>query len=344
MRGAVLEEWKKLVVREVAIPEIDVDECLIKVCFAGICGSDVHVFNGNNPIAQTPLIPGHEFAGTVSDFSGKPSVDLKIGQRVVVQPLVSCGTCTACRAGYPHVCEKLTVIGVNRDGAFSEYVKVPLEKVIPISDDITDEIATLTEPFAVGYHSNKRGGVVLGDRVLIIGGGPIGLTSGIISRILGAGDVVFTEPSEARLAALVHHGFDSFDPRHNTCLSDLLTRAEGHGYDVVIETSGTPSGMECAIQAARPRGRVVVVGFPKYETAPYNQTRTIVKELTIIGSRVYPLEEFKATVRLLEEAVRNKSVDFSCIISDIRGLEDLQRSLQDIARGETNGKILIKPN
>ena len=178
----------------------------------------------------------------------------------------------------------------------------------------------------------------------VIGGGPIGLTSGIISRILGAGDVVFTEPSEARLAALVHHGFDSFDPRHNTCLSDLLTRAEGHGYDVVIETSGTPSGMECAIQAARPRGRVVVVGFPKYETAPYNQTRTIVKELTIIGSRVYPLEEFKATVRLLEEAVRNKSVDFSCIISDIRGLEDLQRSLQDIARGETNGKILIKPN
>ena len=86
------------------------------------------------------------------------------------------------------------------------------------------------------------------------------------------------------------------------------------------------------------------MGFPKYETAPYNQTRTIVKELTIIGSRVYPLEEFKATVRLLEEAVRNKSVDFSCIISDIRGLEDLQRSLQDIARGETNGKILIKPN
>ncbi len=173
MKAAVLTDWKHIEVKEVDIPVAGPGEVLIEVIYAGICGSDVHIFHGTNPIAKTPLIPGHEFVGTVASLGLDVDVDeISIGQRVAVQPLVFCGTCAPCRRGILHVCANLVVIGANRNGAFSRYVSVPIDGVFPISDALSDETAALAEPFSIAMHSSRRGGLTPDDRVLIIGGVP----------------------------------------------------------------------------------------------------------------------------------------------------------------------------
>ncbi|WP_299618893.1 zinc-binding dehydrogenase [Pelagibius sp.] len=344
MKAAVLEEWKSLAVRQVRDPEPSAGEALIKVGYTGICGSDAHIFNGDIPIARTPVIPGHEFMGTIAAIEGQAEEGLAPGRRVAVHPLVSCGVCVACRRGHPHVCEKLVVIGVNRDGAFAEYVSVPAERLIPLGDDLPDEVAALTEPFAVGFHACKRADLKPGERVLVIGGGPIGLFAAMVARRQGAVDIAITEPMAARRAFVESHGFAAFDPINDACLSKLAAQSAGEGFDVVIETSGVDAGLRCAVEAASPRGRIVSLGFPAERFARYNVTFAIMKELSFIGSRVYPRQEFCETVQLLTEAVRDGEIAFDRLIMDVRGLEDLERSILGVAEGRERGKILIRPS
>ncbi len=343
MKAAVLERWKSLTVRTVRDPELGQGEALIKVGLTGICGSDVHIFNGGIPIARTPVIPGHEFMGTIAGLRDDSSGALAVGQRVAVHPLVSCGACVACGRGQPHVCAKLVVIGVNRDGAFAEYVSVPSERLVPLDDDLPDEVAALAEPFAVGYHACRRAALSEGERVLVIGGGPIGLFAAMVARRLGAIDIALTEPLAARRDFAESHGFRAFDPLSDSCLSELAAQSGGEGFDVVIETSGVDAGIHAAVEAAAPRARIVALGFPAEKVARYNVTFAIMKELSFIGSRVYPRAEFCETVQLLTEAARGGEIAFDRLVMDVRGLEDLERSILGVAEGAERGKILIRP-
>ncbi|WP_282610323.1 zinc-binding dehydrogenase [Pelagibius sp. Alg239-R121] len=343
MKAAVLEDWRHIVTRQVEPPVLEGGDALLRVSYAGVCGSDAHIFNGNNPIARTPVIQGHEFTGQLVEALGALPEGIAAGGRVVVQPLVSCGLCSPCKKGLPHVCEKLVVIGVNRDGGFAEFVRVPAEKLIAVPDDMPDEIATLTEPFAVGYHACSRARLNKGEAVLIIGAGPIGLYAAITARELGAGDVVVCETRPDRRALAEGFGFAAFDPANDACLADLKKVSDGKGYDVVIETSGVGAGINCAIEAAAVRGRIASLGFPSENFAPYNVTRGIIKELEFIGSRVYPLTEFRDTLFLLHDIFRRKAVDFTRIVTAVRGLEDLGKTVSDVADGRESGKVLIKP-
>ena len=347
MKAAVLEDWKSIAVREVQDPRPGAGEALIQVGLTGICGSDVHIFNGQLPIAKAPVIPGHEFMGTIAGLGQeKPAglaAGLTVGQRVAVHPLVSCGSCVACKRGQPHVCAKLVVIGVNRDGAFAEYVSVPAERLIPLDDDLPDAVAALAEPFAVGYHACRRAGLRPGERVLVIGGGPIGLFAALVARRLGAVDIGLTEPLAARRDFAESHGIAAFDPLDESCLAALAAHSGGEGFDVVIETSGVDAGINAAVEAAAPRARIVSLGFPAERFARYNVAFGIMKELSFIGSRVYPRAEFSETVQLLSEAVRAGDIAFDRLVMDIRGLDDLERSILGVAGGEERGKILIRP-
>ncbi len=344
MKAAVLEQWKSIAVREVGDPEPAAGEALVQVGLTGVCGSDFHIFNGDIPIARTPVIPGHEFMGTIAGLPGEGPQALALGQRVAVHPLVSCGVCTACKRGLPHVCAKLVVIGVNRDGAFAEYVSVPSERLIPLEDDLPDEVAALAEPFAVGYHACRRAALSPGERVLVIGGGPIGLFAAMVARRFGAIDIAVSEPLAARRDFAESHGVNAFDPLASPCLSDLAARSAGEGYDVVIETSGVDAGIAMAVEAAAPRARIVSLGFPADKVARYNVTFGIMKELSFIGSRVYPREEFCETIDLLTEAVQAEDIAFDRLVADVRGLDDLERSILGVAQGEERGKILIRPS
>ncbi len=341
MRAAVLTEWEKIVIQDVDTPEISGNECLIKVKYAGICGSDLHIFGGHHPTAKAPVILGHEFVGIIERIDTGKYPHLKKGDRVVVEPLISCGSCEACRAGHHHVCRSLKLLGIHRNGGFAEYISVPAEKVISISDSISDEIAALTEPFAVGFHVNARAGVKNGDNVLVIGGGPIGLIVGIVASISGAAKVIFAEVKQERIDQIRSFGFGVIDSRKEDVISEVGSNTGGEGFDVVFEVSGSQQGLGLAVQACKIRGTIVPVGFPA-KVPEFDIIKVIFKELRVVGSRVYTLEDFRKTTVMLEKLILNRSFEIDRLISDEYPLENLQEAILSMKQGRNLGKIMIK--
>jgi len=342
MKAAVLEKWHDIQVQDIDKPTPGAGEVLIRVSRAGVCGSDVHIYHGDNPIATTPVIQGHEFMGIV-EGQGDGVSGFNNGQRVAIQPLVFCGSCTPCQRGIPHVCEKLTVIGVNRNGAFAEFVSVPRDTVFSLADDIPDDVGVLAEPFSIGYHACQRGSLTATDKVLIIGGGPIGFYSAVTARELGAQQVMLSEPLADRRDLIGSFDLDVVDPLLTTTQPELHERTGLQGYDLVIETSGTTQGLEFASQAAAIGGRIVTLGFPAANYADYNVTRGIVRELSLIGSRVCTREQFVQTLELLSNLHRRAQYDMASLVTAPRGLYELSRSIEDVGSGAECAKILIVP-
>lgn len=342
MKAAVLDRWKNIDVREIKIPDYGPDDVLIRVLCAGICGSDVHIYNGNNPIAITPVVQGHEFMGEVAAV-GSNSAHIHVGQRVVVQPLIFCGKCTPCQRNVPHVCKSLIVIGVNANGGFSSYVSVPADTIFPIAETLPNETAVLAEPFSIAYHTCCRGELISGERVLVIGAGPIGLYSAIVAREFGAKDIVISEPNTERRRFAEEFGLSTIDPTDVSALEQLAKISCGDGHDMVVETSGVDAGLDFAVNAVSVRGRIVTLGFPAKNYANYNITKGIVKEVTLIGSRVCTRDEFGKTISLLEGLHASGKIDFSKIATIPRPLSQLEASIIDVGEAHECAKILIKP-
>lgn len=342
MKAAVLENWKNIEIRQVPRPATNDGEAILRVSVAGICGSDVHIYNGDNPIARTPVIPGHEFMGVIGELAA-PVSNLSAGDRVVVQPLRFCGECLPCQTGFQHVCKNLVVIGVNQNGGFAEYVSVPTDTLFKIPDTLPDEVAVLAEPFSIGYHACSRGAVQKGQSVGVIGGGPIGLYSAIVARELGAGNVTISEPLAARRALIESFGITAIDPLSPNALDEFKSIPDGDGYDVVIETSGVDAGLDFASDATAIRGTIVTLGFPAKNYARYNITRGIIKEISLVGCRVCPRDEFGKTLSMLQKLHGDGTIDFDRIATLPRSLQQLERAILDVESNRECAKILIKP-
>ena len=164
--------------REIPIPKAD--EALIKVSYGGICGTDMMIYHGLHPRAKAPLILGHEFSGVVEKVGENQHV--KKGDKVAVEPLLSCGKCAACRNGQMHVCEKLRYIGIDKNGGFAEYTTIPVNRLHVLPESVTEKEAAMLEPLAVAIHTVRRSKLLVGDTVAILGAGPIGLLIGIIAQ------------------------------------------------------------------------------------------------------------------------------------------------------------------
>lgn len=342
MKAAYLTEWKKLGVAELPVPQISEGEALIRVTYAGICGSDVHIFEGNHPTAKAPMIMGHEFVGTVEQLSGNPENGIKVGDRVTAYPLISCGRCAACLEGNPHVCRSLKLLGIHTNGGFAEYVAVRTQALVKVDEALDDQVAALSEPFAVGVHVNERAGIREGSTVLIIGGGPIGLICGIVARYYGASQIVYSEINPERIAQIKAFGFpDVIDPRTEDANARTAALTGERGFDVVLEVSGSQPGLIFATQACAIRGTIVPVGFPG-KRPEFDILQCIFKELTLVGSRVYSFEHFTRAVRMLEDMVKSGMADPSRIISNVYPVAESQQALQKMVDGRNLGKILIK--
>lgn len=341
MKAMVLTDWEKLELQDAPVPELHEDEALIKVRYAGICGSDVHIFTGHHPTAKAPVIMGHEFIGTVEKINSQKSLKFNVGDRVVVEPLISCGFCEACNTGNWHVCKNLKLLGIHTNGAFAEYVKVAVNKIIPVAEHLSDKIAALTEPFAVGFHVNQRAELKNGDTALVIGGGPIGLIVGMVAKISGASQVVFSEINEDRLKQIEEFGFTALNPAKENALERAKTLTENEGFDVVFEVSGSQAGILFATQACKIRGKIVPVGFPG-KRPEFEVLQVIFKETTVIGSRVYSFQHFKNTVKMLENIVENQTFDVEKLIGGVYPLAQLEKGILMMKEGKNIGKLLIE--
>lgn len=272
------------------------DEVLVKVKRVGICGSDMHIYHGTNPLATYPRVVGHEVAGEVVEV-GSTVKSLKVGDHVVVEPINYCGECYACRKGRPNVCEKLSVFGVHEDGGMREFVVLPEKQLHAVDKELSWDEVVLAEPYTIGAQAVWRGNVEKGDTVLIQGCGPIGICILKLAKVAGA-TVYMTDLNEERLAFAKENGADEVINAGKESVKDrILELTSNEGANVVIDAVCLPSTVELSIDVVSPAGSVVVLGFDERPSS-LPQLPITKKEITIVGSRLQT-NQFGKVVGLL---------------------------------------------
>ena len=287
MLSVVVEKPNSMAVCERPMPEPQAGEVRVRVRYAGICGSDLHIFHGKNPFVSYPRIIGHEFVGRIEALGAGVAAE-RLGQTVVVDPVISCGQCHACRIGRQNVCSKLQVIGVHRDGGFSEYVCAPEKNAYVIPQGLALASASIIEPFAVAANVTNRTGVLPSDVALIYGAGPVGLNLLQVLKKVHGIKAYITDHFDERLALALACGA-SPDEIINTSREPLpealAKRGVEGGPTLIYDAACHPSILEEAVRIAAPAGRIGVLGFSTTPSAIPQQELTK-KELTLYASRL----------------------------------------------------------
>ena len=320
---------------EVENPRPRPGEALLRVRYAGICGSDVQTFRGTQPFASYPRVPGHEFSAEILEINGS-SEDLAVGDVVTGVPYFQDGTCYSCRRGLINACERNETMGVHRDGAFQELITMPLERLHRARGVDPRDLA-IVEPFSIGYHAVLRADVAEGERVLVLGAGAIGLLTMIAARTRGA-EVWIADVVASRLEVATTLGAaGTVDLAQETVDSAVQAATGGDGFDVVFEATGLPISFLNAIEAAAFGARLVLIGNGTREVT-LNQSALIKKELDVLGSR-NSRGVFETLIDLLERGV----VDVSPLRTKIVPLTEAKQALEDAAAGATDDiKVLIE--
>ena len=280
-------------------PEVKSGEVLLKIKYVGFCGSDLNTFLGRNPMVKLPVIPGHEVGATIEAVGTDVPAGFMADMPVTVNPYTNCGTCAACRNERVNTCEHNETFGVQRNGAMSEYLSLPWQKVIP-ADGISPRDCALIEPMSVGFHAVSRGQITDIDTVLVIGCGMIGIGA-IVRAALRSATVIAVDLDDDKLALAKRIGANyTINSKTENLHERLQIITNGLGPDVVIEAVGSPATYIMAVNEVAFTGRVVCIGYAKSEVT--FQTKYFVqKELDIRGSRNALPEDFRAVVRYLQE-------------------------------------------
>jgi L-gulonate 5-dehydrogenase len=287
MLSVVVEQPNQMAVRERPEPHAGAGEVRVRVRYAGICGSDVHILHGKNPFVVYPRVIGHEFVGRI-DAVGEGVDCARVGELVAVDPVISCGRCHACLAGRRNVCRNLQVIGVHRDGGFSEYMTAPAGNAYTIPPDVPETSSAIIEPFAVAAQVTSRTGVFASDVALIYGAGPVGLN--ILQVLTGVHGIraLITDQLDERLELALACGAgknDVINTKRESLNDALAKRGVDGGPTLIYDAVGHPSILEEAVRIAAPAGRIGVLGFSTHPSAIPQQELTK-KELTLYASRL----------------------------------------------------------
>jgi len=328
---------RQLHLHDEPIPDPGPGEALIRVGAVGLCGSDRHwVVDGGigDAVLDSPLVLGHEFAGVVETGPLR-------GRRVAVDPAVPCGSCEPCATDADNLCLRPRFAGHGRtDGALREFVAWPEACLYPLSDGLDDQVGALVEPLAVAIHGVDLGHVGAGATVGVIGCGPIGLLVVALARLAGASVIVATDPGRRRLEAAAELGASSVIEAHGT--SDdgaaVLAATGGRGLDVVFEVAGEVAAVECAVEAARPGARVVLLGIPPDDRTTFTASVARRKGLTLQLTRRSTHETFQRAVRLAEA----RSIDLGGLVTLRTPLADGARAFAALVRRE-GIKTVIEP-
>jgi len=339
MKALVYHGKDSISLEEMEMPKLQEGEALIRVHFAGICGSDLNIWHGALSRIVPPVILGHEFCGEIAEIKGQPKGDLMVGDQVAVEPLINCGICLPCRMGLYHVCRRLKLIGVDVHGGFAPYVKAPFHRIYKLVPDASMELAALCEPTAVATHMVRRSGTQVGDLVVILGGGPIGLLVAQVARAAGARRIYISEINDFRLALARELGFEVIDPQKTDPVQAVLGMTEGEGADVVFEEIGLPEAAAQMVAMARVRGRILMGGIHK-KPAPVDLQNVAIKEIEIVGSRVYDFQDFRAALDMLNDG-RVKGAPL--ITKKIPLDEIIEQGFHVIQGGGQVMKILVNP-
>ena len=320
---------------DVDMPRAGEGEALVKVHFAGICGSDMAIVAGKHPRARPPLIPGHELSGEVVQIDAAgAATDIKMGARVTCYPLLCCGRCWACEHDLEHVCRSLRLIGIDRDGAMAEYVKVPAELLYGLPNAMSYEKGALIEPLAVGVHAVSMANSHKDDFTVVMGAGPIGLIVALCLREAGVERITITDVNASRLGLAQRFGLETLNVAQCDAKEEILSRTDEEGADVVFEVAGSESAALQMTELARSRGKIMMVSVHK--TAHQVDLRSVnFKEITIIGTRVYTRSDFVRAIQIAEE------LPLEDLISHKVGIDEGARGFELMGNPDNVCKVLI---
>ncbi|MGV3723783.1 MAG: galactitol-1-phosphate 5-dehydrogenase [Actinomycetota bacterium] len=288
MKALLLKEYKQLEVTEMPTPEIGPEEVLVRVRACGICGSDVHGFDGGSGRRVPPLIMGHEASGEVSAV-GENVTRFKAGDRVTFDSTVYCGKCWFCRRGENNLCDNRNVLGVStgeyrRHGAFAEFVAVPQHIVYPLPDNLSFEEAALIESVSIAFHAVRRTPIQLGDTAVVVGTGMIGSLVIQSLRAVGCDRIIAVDIDDYKLERALEFGADEgLNSKKVDIAAEVAARTEGRGADVAFEVVGATAPLATAISAVRKGGSVTLVGnlTPNVDLPVQN---VVTREITLYGS------------------------------------------------------------
>jgi threonine dehydrogenase-like Zn-dependent dehydrogenase len=346
MKAAVLTEYKKIEWKTVDVPKISGNEVLIKVGYACICGSDQHVFLGEfHPRTTLPLIQGHEFAGTIVE-TGPEVKNHKTGDRVAVDPIIWCGQCPACKRHHYPACSKLRLVGIDLDGGFSEYMKVPETMLYKVTDKISDQHAALVEVLSIGFHACKRAGLRAGDTVVIWGAGKVGQSILQAVKTKTQNTVIMVDILDQRLALAkkAYSDIHTINATRINAIDKIKDITCNEGVDIAFEAVGHTKELQGVInpvrgcvQAIRGAGTVCVLGLST-EPSPIVMRELIWKEGIIMTSRVSH-GEFAETI----DNMNRGTLKPDAIVTDIMVPSEAQHAFEMLEEEpQKHLKIMLK--
>ena len=340
MKCVAIKDIKEFEIKEIEEPVSINGSVIVDVKKAGICGSDIHYWEGGEPKG---LVMGHEFCGVVTNPGNRE--DLKVGDRVTALPISPCGHCDACKSGNVQYCAETWLhaegLSLDNPGALAPKTSVRADMVLKVPDNVSDEEAAMVEPTAVGLHAINLANIKIGDNVLIIGGGIIGLVSAMFAKKAGASYVAVSETNEARGNKAVNLGVATewFDARAEDTINKMMAKTSG-GFDVVIECCGNAPAVSSSLVAVKPGGTVVLVGVAT-DPITIPTVLAVMHEVTVQGAIAYTKEEFSTCLDLISK----KEIDVMRFVDDIIGLEDVQKAYERLTSGTDSAvKILVDPN
>ncbi|TPV97069.1 MAG: L-threonine 3-dehydrogenase [Myxococcales bacterium FL481] len=318
-------------------PDVGPNDVLIKIHRTAICGTDIHIYNWDEWSAKTipvPMTVGHEFVGVV-EAVGQEVAGLSPGDRVSGEGHITCGHCRNCRAGRRHLCRNTVGVGVNRPGAFAEYLAIPAVNAFRIPDDIDDDLAAIFDPFGNAVHTALSFGLV-GEDVLITGAGPIGIMAAAICRHVGARYVVVTDVNEYRLDLARKLGATVAVNVNEQTLAPVMDElGMTEGFDVGLEMSGVPSAFRSMLETINHGGKIAMLGIPA-ESLAIDWHQVIFKGLTIKG--IYGREMFETWYKMV--ALLQGGLDLRPIITHHFPVDEFQRGF-DIMNSGQSGKVVL---
>jgi len=341
MKAQVVEKPGKMVLKQVPVPDINDDEVLIKVRYTGICGTDWSIFTGKYSKDRLPLIPGHEFSGTV-EKTGKNARNLKPGDRVTADINMSCGYCFYCRRGQKLLCGEFTQLGIHINGTYAQYVKAPWEQVHKLPDNIDFLKGAFIEPVSCVIHSAKAMQVEMGSSVTILGS-KLGILHAAVARHRGAAPVILLGRNQNRLNIARQMGADFIINvnRVEDPVAEVKKITQGRGADYVVEAVGTPKTYEQALAMVRPGGTLAAFGITGVDdTITVKPFDIVLGERKITGSCAGVGNDWNDAIALLQYGRIDPQPLFSMIVP----LEELQETLEEIQENQELIKVFVSPD
>lgn len=343
-KAAVLYEPFQVGIEERDVPALSPDEVLVKVKAVGVCGSDVHYYQHGKIgryVVEKPLILGHECAGIVAAV-GKRVNRFAVGDRVAIEPGVACGTCAHCKAGMYNLCSDVQFMATPPvDGAFSQYVVHRQDFVYPIPDTLSFEAAAMAEPFSVGLHASMKVGLKPGQRVAVMGMGPVGLLTVAAAKAFGVTEIYVSDVEEKRLAKALEMGATHVLCADRENVPERIRELTGGiGVDVAFETAGNPHALQAALFSLSRGGNLSVIGLPVKREAGMDIPFIVDNEIRIQGvfryANTYPL-----AIQLLS----NGTVSVESLFTGKYPLEQAGEALERARTDKSNSvKVMVYPN